>query len=184
MSSRPDWYADPTGRHEYRYHNGERWTGDVSDAGRRGLDPLEPGSSSPQRRSRRALVATLVGLSGVAVVLIAVLVVPAVAAYLDPAPHTVEITRCDPDGTRVAIEVSLTNTGSDPTGFTVHTRLTDDSGDVIRDSTIVYESVEPGRTERAEESLPARFEAVRCSIRGVSGPLPLGIDLGPAPSSR
>jgi hypothetical protein len=28
------WLKDPTGRHEYRYWEGTRWTDDVSDAGR------------------------------------------------------------------------------------------------------------------------------------------------------
>ncbi|MGB1722819.1 MAG: hypothetical protein ACPHJ1_00985, partial [Ilumatobacteraceae bacterium] len=102
--------------------------------------------------------------SGVTIVLIATLVVPRVADYLEPAPHSVEITRCDPDGTRVAVEVALTNTGTAPDGFTVHLRLSDRSGDVIRDSTLA-------------------FDEVQCSVRGVSGPLPFGIDLGPAPSS-
>jgi hypothetical protein len=37
---RPDWYPDPTGRFEYRYHNGQAWTGDVSADGHRFLDPL------------------------------------------------------------------------------------------------------------------------------------------------
>ncbi|MEK9939292.1 MAG: DUF2510 domain-containing protein, partial [Ilumatobacter sp.] len=112
MSSRPDWYTDPTGRHEFRFYNGEQWTGDVSDAGSRGFDPIAPVSNRQRRRSRRALVATLLGFSGVTIVLIATLVVPRVADYLEPAPHSVEITRCDPDGTRVAVEVALTNTGT------------------------------------------------------------------------
>lgn len=36
---RADWYPDPTGRFEYRYHNGQNWTGDVSVDGSRFLDP-------------------------------------------------------------------------------------------------------------------------------------------------
>ena len=39
---RPDWYPDPTGRFEFRYHNGQAWTGDVSVDGNRFLDPLSP----------------------------------------------------------------------------------------------------------------------------------------------
>ena len=183
MSSRPDWYTDPTGRHEFRFYNGEQWTGDVSNAGSRGFDPIAPVSNGQRRRSRRALVATLLGFSGVTIVLIATLVVPRVADYLEPAPHSVEITRCDPDGTRVAVEVALTNTGTAPDGFTVHLRLSDRSGDVIRDSTLAFDAVGTGETARAGDSLPARFDEVQCSVRGVSGPLPFGINLGPAPSS-
>lgn len=37
---RPDWYPDPTGRHELRYHNGVSWTGDVATDGHRWVDPL------------------------------------------------------------------------------------------------------------------------------------------------
>lgn len=38
----PDWYPDPTGRHELRYHNGSSWTGDVATDGERWVDPLGP----------------------------------------------------------------------------------------------------------------------------------------------
>lgn len=41
-SYRADWYPDPTGRFEFRYHNGQAWTGDVSVDGNRFLDPLQP----------------------------------------------------------------------------------------------------------------------------------------------
>ncbi|MCU1387240.1 MAG: hypothetical protein JWL72_578 [Ilumatobacteraceae bacterium] len=37
---RADWYPDPTGRFEFRYFNGQAWTGDVSVDGNRFLDPL------------------------------------------------------------------------------------------------------------------------------------------------
>lgn len=37
---RADWYPDPTQRYEFRYHNGQDWTGDVSVDGNRYLDPL------------------------------------------------------------------------------------------------------------------------------------------------
>jgi hypothetical protein len=39
------WYPDPTGRFEYRYHNGTSWTADVATGGRRFVDqPAPPGS--------------------------------------------------------------------------------------------------------------------------------------------
>ncbi|MCU1392216.1 MAG: hypothetical protein JWM34_644 [Ilumatobacteraceae bacterium] len=37
---RADWYPDPTGRYEFRYHNGQIWTGDVSVDGHRFHDSL------------------------------------------------------------------------------------------------------------------------------------------------
>jgi hypothetical protein len=39
------WYPDPTGRFEYRYHNGTTWTADVATGGRRFVDQMAaPGS--------------------------------------------------------------------------------------------------------------------------------------------
>jgi membrane protease YdiL (CAAX protease family) len=38
---RPDWYADPLGRHSLRYWDGDRWTERVSDGGRLGTDPAD-----------------------------------------------------------------------------------------------------------------------------------------------
>jgi Bacterial PH domain/Short C-terminal domain/Protein of unknown function (DUF2510) len=37
----PNWYADPTGRHQLRYWNGYTCTEHVSDAGRQSTDPVE-----------------------------------------------------------------------------------------------------------------------------------------------
>ena len=37
-----DWYADPMGRHQYRYWNGTAWTDDVADNGVAATDPLNP----------------------------------------------------------------------------------------------------------------------------------------------
>ena len=34
------WYADPTGRYEHRYYNGQNWTADVSSGGNRYVDQL------------------------------------------------------------------------------------------------------------------------------------------------
>jgi hypothetical protein len=36
-----NWYADPTGRHELRYHDGTGWTEHVSDNGQHSIDPVE-----------------------------------------------------------------------------------------------------------------------------------------------
>jgi Protein of unknown function (DUF2510) len=40
--AKPDWYEDPTGRHQYRYWNGTAWTADVADSGQASTDPLDP----------------------------------------------------------------------------------------------------------------------------------------------
>ena len=42
---KPDWYADPTGRHEYRYWDGSAWTANVADSGRAAVDPLDASGS-------------------------------------------------------------------------------------------------------------------------------------------
>jgi hypothetical protein len=41
-ASAPGWQPDPTGRHEYRYWDGGRWTDDVADAGMTAVDPVPP----------------------------------------------------------------------------------------------------------------------------------------------
>lgn len=43
----PGWYDDPSGRFDLRYHNGFRWTGDVSHEGDRFVDPEPPARSAP-----------------------------------------------------------------------------------------------------------------------------------------
>ena len=69
---RADWYADPTGRFEFRYHNGHAWTGDVSLDGNRFLDPLWSSRTSiipPVRaagtRTARATAAFVLALASV-----------------------------------------------------------------------------------------------------------------------
>ncbi len=42
-----DWHPDPTGRFEFRYFNGERWTSDVSLHGQRYVD--QAGPAAPQQ---------------------------------------------------------------------------------------------------------------------------------------
>lgn len=45
----PNWYRDPTGRHETRYWDGAAWTAHVGDAGHAGTDPLHRlAESDPQ----------------------------------------------------------------------------------------------------------------------------------------
>lgn len=46
----PNWYADPTGRHHYRYFDGMQWTDQVADDGKTSVDPVEappPGPIEP-----------------------------------------------------------------------------------------------------------------------------------------
>lgn len=41
MSIPAAWHPDPTGRHEHRYWDGEKWTEHVADAGHAAIDPLD-----------------------------------------------------------------------------------------------------------------------------------------------
>jgi uncharacterized protein YxjI len=43
----PDWYPDPFGRHEMRYHDGSAWTEHVASHGRQSTDPPEGESKVP-----------------------------------------------------------------------------------------------------------------------------------------
>jgi hypothetical protein len=41
MTEPSGWYADPTGRHTYRYWGGSGWSNQVSDGSTAGIDPIE-----------------------------------------------------------------------------------------------------------------------------------------------
>ncbi|MEX0835750.1 MAG: DUF4190 domain-containing protein [Nitriliruptor sp.] len=47
MSSPAAWHPDPSGNHEYRYWDGQRWTDHVADGGVAGTDPLPPAPGVP-----------------------------------------------------------------------------------------------------------------------------------------
>ncbi|MDO9174052.1 MAG: DUF2510 domain-containing protein [Actinomycetota bacterium] len=44
-ASPPGWHPDPTGRYEFRYFNGDRWTHDVSVNGERFVDTIAPATT-------------------------------------------------------------------------------------------------------------------------------------------
>lgn len=82
---RADWYPDPTGRFEYRYHNGAAWTADVSVGGVRYVDPGADRASPPRpgRRDRLGTAAMVCGIVGICLSWAPVLfVVGAVASVL------------------------------------------------------------------------------------------------------
>lgn len=74
---RPGWYPDPLGRYALRFHNGERWTADVSAEGARYVDPYGidphgtvghgtgPGHPGRDRASGPATAAMVLGIVGV-----------------------------------------------------------------------------------------------------------------------
>lgn len=62
---RPGWYADPEGRYDFRYHNGETWTNDVSRDGERLVDDGgDHGEGQQRHRDRRATVALVLAIIG------------------------------------------------------------------------------------------------------------------------
>jgi hypothetical protein len=54
----PDWYPDPTGRHEVRYFDGDTWTEHVANNGLSALDPIADGA--PVATDAAALAASIV----------------------------------------------------------------------------------------------------------------------------
>lgn len=56
------WYPDPTGRFEFRWFNGERWTADVSIGGRRFVDPGPPAIRPSQGTAVASFVIAMVSL--------------------------------------------------------------------------------------------------------------------------
>jgi hypothetical protein len=67
----PGWYPDPFRRYDARYHNGSRWTADVSAAGQRHIDPLgaepapagaTPPALGPRRRNGIGIAAMVLGI--------------------------------------------------------------------------------------------------------------------------
>ena len=46
MTNPAAWHPDPTGKHDHRWWDGERWTEHVADAGQASIDPLDAGGPS------------------------------------------------------------------------------------------------------------------------------------------
>lgn len=63
----PNWYTDPTQRHELRYWNGSAWTDDVSDGGVQSTDPLvvEPNPQQVSSEEIQHQVQDQAGITGV-----------------------------------------------------------------------------------------------------------------------
>ncbi len=89
---RADWYPDPLGRFEFRFHNGTEWTADVSRGGTRFVDPsgvaVEPAAAFGPRptdpsRNRLATAAMILGIISLTLAWVPfVVVIGAVCAVL------------------------------------------------------------------------------------------------------
>ncbi len=110
--ARPGWYADPIGRFELRYFNGVSWTADVSEGGRRFVDPLgtEPGQHQASQSAGGAptpsgaangpaTAAMVLGIMAVAIAWLPfVVVIGVVAAFAAIAFGWVGVRRSGPSG--------------------------------------------------------------------------------------
>lgn len=105
-STTPGWYPDPAGRYEFRYHNGVRWTGDVSVDGQRYVEPesnVGPPAGQPVGRPPLtsqtggrggAITALVLGIVGASLAWLPfVFVVGAVAALVGLVFGTIAIRR-------------------------------------------------------------------------------------------
>ncbi len=57
------WYPDPTGRFEYRWHNGREWTADVSRDGTRYIDQPGPAPAGHRRGNGLAVAGMVCGIT-------------------------------------------------------------------------------------------------------------------------
>lgn len=61
MASTPGWHPDPSGRHQHRFWDGDRWTDQVSDGGTTGTDPVDAAPGVPAAPGAAAPGAPAVG---------------------------------------------------------------------------------------------------------------------------
>lgn len=116
-----DWYPDPFGRFEYRFHNGSGWTADVSAGGSRYVDPFGIGPTPPPvpgeasfatsgaRRDRIATAAMVLGIVGLAISWMPFLFVPgAICALLGLTFGVIAFRRRRPENRAFAITGAVT----------------------------------------------------------------------------
>ena len=111
-----DWYPDPYGRFEYRFHNGSAWTADVSTQGIRYVDPSGVAPSSgparppaPPRRDGLATAAMVLGIISLTISWIPILFVAgAVCAVLALVFGTIAIRRRKAENRSFALTGLLT----------------------------------------------------------------------------
>ena len=110
------WYPDPTGRFEYRYHNDDRWTGDVASNGQRFVDPLPvpvtgtgpgPAPERPEQGNGVAVASMVLGIVALVIAWIPFIgVVGLVAAVVGLALSVPAMRRSRPSGPRRGIAIA------------------------------------------------------------------------------
>jgi hypothetical protein len=106
-----DWYPDPFGRYEYRFHNGSAWTADVSTGGIRYVDPLgaaptppPPVPHRPAKRDGIATAAMVLGIVGLSISWVPLLFIAgAVCAVLAVIFGTTALRRRKPENRSFAV---------------------------------------------------------------------------------
>lgn len=152
----PAWHPDPTNRFEFRYHNGQSWTGDVAIDGHRLLDPLTAESSSPGESpptNRLAVAAFVLSISAVVIGWVPfVCVLGFVAVVLAIVFGFVGLRRCSDRGNRTGRGLALAAIIVAPVGLAVSTLG-------------VWLSVLTVREfDRFSDVGPVSFETTRCDI--------------------
>lgn len=235
------WFPDPTGRFEFRYHNGVQWTADVSVGGRRFVDQsgaptwnagwTPPGTGAQLPGKGMAVTSFIVGLvslviawlpfifvlaaigavlgvvfgvlglrnaarhegygrgyavAGIVLSVAAALmcvvgflftraVMREVSDFLDPGEYSVELTRCETEGSLVSAEGNITNLGDDAQAYTI---TIDYLVNGVREEsdTVTVSQVRPGETMTFEATAFVNTAAaVTCEVNDVLGPTPFDV---------
>jgi hypothetical protein len=117
VTTRPDWYPDPSGRYEFRYHNGAGWTADVSSNGERYVDTPAANTTASSRPTERpgngvAIGGLTCGILAIAIGwLPVVFVVGAVLAVLGVVLGTVGLRRSRRSGSGRGVSIAGIITG-------------------------------------------------------------------------
>lgn len=114
-----DWYPDPFGRYEYRFHNGATWTADVSTNGVRYVDPLGAAPSTgpvasprPPKRDGLATASLVLGIIALCISWVPVVFVAgAVCAVLALVFAAAALRRRKPENRGFALAGLLTGGG-------------------------------------------------------------------------
>jgi hypothetical protein len=119
VSSPAQWSPDPTGRHEHRWWDGERWTDQVSDAGIATVDAMAP-PPPPPVVGRSGLPGAVIALIVAAVIGLPILGIAAVTLLGNDASQKFEEV-----GERIQEPASSTSTTA-TTSTTISTGTSDD----------------------------------------------------------
>jgi hypothetical protein len=155
----PAWYPDPSGRFEFRYHNGTSWTADVASGGVRTVDHagvsasadrwVRGGSRPPEHRDRLATASLVLGIVGICLAWVPVLFVAGAVCAVLAIVFALVARRRRPRDTRGFIGAGLATGGGALPLVAVG----------VWTSSLVLDAI-----ERFENPPPADVEITECSI--------------------